>query len=272
MQVDKLPQAKKRFGQNFLIQPAIVSRIVAVLAPQPDDALLEIGPGPGALTRALLAARETPCQPLRVVELDRDLLPGLHCLAPAAQLQVIAGDALRLDYKKLAQESRQPLRVVGNLPYNIATPLIFHLLEQAEAIVDLHFMLQKEVAESLAAQPGSSAYGRLSLMVQAQAAVEILFPVAPGNFHPAPKVDSAFVRLLPHRPARVPADLLPAFARVVALAFAQRRKTLANNFKGVFDSGMLERLEISPAARAETLHFAAFYRLAEALAQKGARL
>ena len=270
MQVGRLPQAKKRFGQNFLIQPAIVSRIVAVLAPKPDDALLEIGPGPGALTRALLAAQEASTQPLRVVELDRDMLPGLHALAPAEKLQVIAADALRLDYAQLAKEAGQPLRVLGNLPYNIATPLIFHLLEQTEAVVDLHFMLQKEVAERLAAGPGSSAYGRLSLMVQAQAAVEIVFPVAPGNFHPAPKVDSAFVRLLPQRPARVPAALLPTFARVVTLAFAQRRKTLANNFKGVFDSAMLERLEISPVARAETLDFDAFYRLAEALAQKGA--
>ncbi|MEY2341799.1 16S rRNA (adenine(1518)-N(6)/adenine(1519)-N(6))-dimethyltransferase RsmA [Acidithiobacillus sp. IBUN Pt1247-S3] len=264
MQVAKLPQAKKRFGQNFLVQPAIVSRIVAVVAPRPNDALLEIGPGPGALTQALLTAHGG-VEPLRVIELDRDLLANLHALAPAERLQVIAGDALQVDFHRLAQEAGQPLRVVGNLPYNVSTPLIFHLLEQSDAIVDMHFMLQKEVADRLAAGPGSSAYGRLSLMVQAQAQVEVLFPVAPGNFRPVPKVDSAFVRLTPYR--RLVPELLPPFARVVSLAFAQRRKTLANNFKGVFDSAMLEVLEIAPSARAETLDFAAFVRLAEALAQ-----
>ncbi|WP_308389573.1 16S rRNA (adenine(1518)-N(6)/adenine(1519)-N(6))-dimethyltransferase RsmA [Acidithiobacillus sp. AMEEHan] len=270
MQVAKLPQAKKRFGQNFLVQPAIVSRIVAVIAPRPGDALVEIGPGPGALTQALLAAQADGTGPLRVIELDRDLLPNLHALATPEQLQVIAGDALQVDFVQLATEAGAALRVVGNLPYNISTPLLFHLLAQKDAIVDMHFMLQKEVADRLAAGPGSSAYGRLSLMVQAQAQVEVLFPVAPGNFRPVPKVDSAFVRLSPCRPSRLPSELLPHFTRAVSLAFAQRRKTLANNFKGILDSAMLEALAISPSARAETLDFTTFVRLAEALAQKGA--
>ena len=270
MQAAKLPQAKKRFGQNFLVQPAIVARIVSVIAPQARDALLEIGPGPGALTEALLSANDRGTEPLRVIELDRDLLPRLRALAPVERLQIIAGDALQVDYRHLAEEIGQPLRVLGNLPYNISTPLIFHLLAQIDVIEDMHFMLQKEVADRIVAGPGDAASGRLSLMVQAQAQAEILFPVAPGNFRPVPKVDSAFLRLTPHRPPRLSRPLLEPFAQVVSRAFAQRRKTLANNFKGVCDSAMLEALDISPSARAETLDFAAFQRLAEALAQKGA--
>ncbi len=268
MQVAPLPRAKKRFGQNFLIQPAIVSRILDAVAPTPQDALVEIGPGPGALTRALLA-RLGPGTALRVIELDRDLLPGLQVLAPPEQLQVIAADALQVDYLALSQDLGKPLRILGNLPYNIATPLIFHLLEQRAAIVDLHFMIQKEVAERMAALPGTHDYGRLSLMVQAQTKVEKLFLVGPGNFHPAPKVDSMVIRLTPHRPPRLAPALETAYAQVVRIAFASRRKTLANNFKGILDRAMLTRLQISPERRAETLSFDECQRLAEALLQQG---
>lgn len=265
VQEGRLPRAKKRFGQNFLVQPRIVERIVAAIRPVSGDVLVEIGPGPGALTRALL--RVLP--QLTVVELDRDMIAGLRGLATPEQLRVIQADALTVDFAALAGAG-DALRVVGNLPYNVATPLIFHILEQATRVQDMHFMLQKEVVDRIVAAPGSRSYGRLSVMVQAYCAVESLFTVAPGNFFPVPKVDSAFMRLVPHRPVRLPPPLRAPFARIVATSFAQRRKTLANNLRGILSVDVLHDLRIDPGCRAETLDQAAFFRLAEALVERGA--
>ncbi|WP_291510831.1 16S rRNA (adenine(1518)-N(6)/adenine(1519)-N(6))-dimethyltransferase RsmA [Acidithiobacillus sp.] len=269
MQAEPAPRAKKRFGQNFLVQPAVVQRIVAELGPSPGDALVEIGPGRGALTRALLAAL-APDQKLQVIELDRELLPLLRDLAPAERLEVVHADALKVDFGELAATAGRRLRVVGNLPYNISTPLLFHLLTQAQAVEDMHFMLQREVVERIVAAPGSGTYGRLSVMLQAYCRVEMLFPVAPGNFYPVPKVDSAFLRLVPRRPAPIPPAQQAGFAELVRQAFAQRRKTLANNFRGHLPAEIWQRLDIDPGRRAETLSVEDFFRLAEALDTPGA--
>ncbi|AEK59489.1 MULTISPECIES: 16S rRNA (adenine(1518)-N(6)/adenine(1519)-N(6))-dimethyltransferase RsmA [Acidithiobacillus] len=268
MQAESVPQAKKRFGQNFLVQPAIVQRIVAAVGPGSSDALVEIGPGRGALTRALLAAL-APAQRLRVIELDRDLLPILRNLAPPERLEILAADALKVDFLKIADTAGARLRIVGNLPYNISTPLLFHLLGQAEAITDMHFMLQREVVERIVARPGSGTYGRLSVMLQAYCLVEMLFPVAPGNFHPVPKVDSAFLRLVPRHPTPIAPARQALFAEVVRLAFAQRRKTLANNFRSRLPAPAWEQLAIDPGRRAETLSVDDFFRLTEALDTAG---
>ncbi|MCL4526027.1 MAG: 16S rRNA (adenine(1518)-N(6)/adenine(1519)-N(6))-dimethyltransferase RsmA [Gammaproteobacteria bacterium] len=266
MQEGRLPRAKKRFGQNFLVQPQIVEHIVAAIRPASGDQLVEIGPGPGALTRALL--RLLP--QLTVVELDRDMIAGLRALAPPEQLEVMQADALEVDFSALAGAGNA-LRIVGNLPYNVATPLIFHILEYAEQVRDMHFMLQKEVVDRVVAVPGSKAYGRLSVMIQAHCAVESLFTVAPGNFFPVPKVDSAFMRLIPHRPGLLPPHLQAPFARIVATSFAQRRKTLANNLRGILSADDLRGLQVDPGCRAETLDQAAFFRLAEATVEQGNR-
>ncbi len=266
MQEGRLPRAKKRFGQNFLVQLQIVERIVAAIRPASGDHLVEIGPGPGALTRSLL--RLLP--QLTVVELDRDMIAGLRALAPPEQLRVLQADALEVDFAALAGAGNA-LRIVGNLPYNVATPLIFHILEHAEQVRDMHFMLQKEVVDRVVAVPGSKAYGRLSVMIQAHCAVESLFTVAPGNFFPVPKVDSAFMRLIPHRPGLLPPHLQAPFARIVATSFAQRRKTLANNLRGILSADDLRGLQIDPGCRAETLDQTAFFRLAEATVEQGDR-
>ncbi len=265
MQAAHLPPPKKRFGQNFLVQPGIVRRIVAAVAPRPEEALVEIGPGPGALTRALLEELAESPRPLLVIELDRDMLPGLRALAPESRLEVLPSDALEVNFGDLAHSAGRTLRIVGNLPYNISTPLLFHLLDWREQIADMHFMLQKEVVDRIVARPGTRSYGRLSVMIQAVCGTESLFPVAPGNFFPVPKVDSAFVRLKPHAIPLVPDLLKGDFARAVSMAFAQRRKTLANNFKGILNGDMLRALEIDPQGRAETLDVPDFLRIAEAL-------
>ncbi|HHO69611.1 MAG TPA: 16S rRNA (adenine(1518)-N(6)/adenine(1519)-N(6))-dimethyltransferase RsmA, partial [Gammaproteobacteria bacterium] len=186
-------RARKRFGQNFLHDPAVIQRIVAAVAPAPGQHLVEIGPGQGAITRPLLAA----CGELDVVELDRDLIePLARRLADVGTLRIHNADALRFDFCGLAGDAG--LRVVGNLPYNISTPLLFHLLAQAGCIEDMHFMLQKEVVARMAAAPGGGDYGRLSVMIQYHCEVTPLFGIGPGAFRPAPKVESAFVRLVPH--------------------------------------------------------------------------
>ncbi|WP_414040385.1 16S rRNA (adenine(1518)-N(6)/adenine(1519)-N(6))-dimethyltransferase RsmA [Acidithiobacillus sp. M4-SHS-6] len=264
MQVSALPPAKKRFGQNFLVQPTMVERIMTAIRPGAQDLLVEIGPGPGALTKRLWSC----VKHLTVIELDRDMIPGLENLAPPEQVTILQADALKVDFARL-NESAKPLRVVGNLPYNVATPIIFHILESAERIQDMHFMLQKEVVERMVAAPGSKTYGRLSVMIQAWCQVESLFTVAPGNFYPVPKVDSAFMRLLPYQPALVSETLRPSFARVVASSFAQRRKTIANNLRGIFSVEQLRTLDIDPSCRAEMLDQTAFFRLAEAFAEQG---
>ena len=254
---------RKRFGQHFLASPGVIQKIVEVIRPQRSDPMLEIGPGQGALTRALLPHLDV----LQVVELDRDLIPGLVALrdASASRLEIHAGDALAFDYAGLARTLNQPLRVVGNLPYNISTPLIFHLLDAGAWIRDMHFMLQKEVVDRLAARPGGRDYGRLSVMVQVACEVRSLFDVPPGAFNPPPKVDSAVVRLVRRETPLAPPALQQDFARLVSAAFASRRKTLSNNLKGLLDSAAITQCGVNPGARAETLEVEAFVRLAQQL-------
>ncbi|HSH30134.1 MAG TPA: 16S rRNA (adenine(1518)-N(6)/adenine(1519)-N(6))-dimethyltransferase RsmA [Thiohalobacter sp.] len=239
---------RKRFGQNFLHDPGSIERILAAIGPQPGQALVEIGPGRGALTWRLLERLGR----LEVIELDRDLCARLDSErhARSGELIIHNADALKTDFCRLEQPP--PLRVVGNLPYNISTPLLFHLLGQAGCIRDMHFLLQKEVVERMAAVPGGKDYGRLSVMLQMLCEVEPLFPVGPGAFHPPPKVDSACVRLTPLPNPRYAIDP-ERFSGRVKLAFAQRRKTLRNNLKGVIDAAQLEAAGIDPGRRAETL-------------------
>jgi 16S rRNA (adenine1518-N6/adenine1519-N6)-dimethyltransferase len=257
-------RARKRFGQNFLIDDGVVARIVAAIDPQADDHVVEIGPGLGVLTEALLAR----IPQLDAVELDRDLIPKLaqRC-AGLGRLRIHAADALRFDFASLATDQR-PLRVVGNLPYNISTPLMFHLLQNKAVIRDMHFMLQKEVVERLAAAPGGKEYGRLSVMMQFHCAVQALFVVPPQAFSPAPKVESAVVRLVPHTTAPVAVDDVSVLETVVTQAFAQRRKTLRNTLKHLIDAHTLERLGIDPTRRAETLTLDEFATIANQVARQ----
>ncbi len=255
---------RKRFGQNFLHDPKVIQRIVSAIGPHQGDNMVEIGPGLGAMTRELLPTLGR----LDVVELDRDLLPKLALACDGlGELQVHNADALKFDFCALATEPAS-LRVVGNLPYNISTPLIFHLLDQAHCIRDMHFMLQKEVVERLAATPDSADYGRLSVMVQYHCEVDHLFNVPPGAFFPPPKVDSAIVRLRPLAEPRAPGLDPRLLGEVVAQAFSQRRKTLRNTLKKLFSSEQLEALAIDPSRRPQTLQLEEFIRLAQALTEQ----
>ena len=252
--------ARKRFGQNFLIDAQVISGIVAAVAPQRDDLVVEIGPGLGALTEPLLQRLDH----LHVVEIDRDIVARLRQRFPADRLSIHAGDALAFDFGSLAAAGRK-LRVVGNLPYNISTPLLFHLAQFADRVYDMHFMLQKEVVERMVAEPGSADYGRLSVMLQYRFVMDWLFDVPPESFDPAPKVDSAVVRLIPRAPGELAARDAARFAALVAAAFSQRRKMLRNTLKGSVDEALFARLGIAPTARAETLSVADYVRLANAV-------
>lgn len=248
---------RKRFGQHFLHDSGTIGKIVGMIAPVSDDRVVEIGPGRGALTLPLLEA----CGRLEVVELDRDLVaPLIQRCAGIGELVVHQADALRFDFRALAGAGR--LRVVGNLPYNISTPLLFHLLEQADVIADMHFMLQKEVVERMAAGAGDDAYGRLSVMLAWHCTVEPLFGVGPGAFTPPPKVDSMVVRLVPHRAPPFAVGDPALFARIVNQAFSMRRKTLRNGLKGLVDAAAIAAAGIDPSARPETVTPAQFGRLA----------
>ncbi|MEW8203797.1 MAG: 16S rRNA (adenine(1518)-N(6)/adenine(1519)-N(6))-dimethyltransferase RsmA [Candidatus Thiodiazotropha endolucinida] len=251
-------RARKRFGQNFLHDPGIIQRIVQAIDPQPDDNLIEIGPGQGAITTELLPLIGR----MHAVELDRDLVTPLaeHC-ASLGKLQIHNTDALKFDFAQLA-EAERPLRVVGNLPYNISTPLLFHLLDQADQIRDMHFMLQKEVVDRMAAKPGSKTYGRLTVMLQARAEVTSLFNIGPGAFNPPPKVESAFVRLLPLKPPPYQIDDWDHFSRLVNQAFSQRRKTLRNSLGKLLTAETITAAGIDPGNRAEQLSVAEFVNLA----------
>lgn len=260
-------RARKRFGQNFLTDDAVIARIVSAIAPKADDRLIEIGPGLGALTCQLIQ----PLTHLTVVELDRDIIPKLEerCSKQKTahgKLTILAQDALTLDLAPLTTEG--PVRIAGNLPYNIATPLIFHLLEQSQHIVDMTFMLQKEVVDRLAAHPGSRDYGRLSLMVQAVADVESLFIVPPTAFNPPPKVDSAIVRLVPRDRPLVSDDLKPVFGELVTLAFAHRRKTLQNNLKHRLPTSTIVAAGLDPGTRAEQVSLDEFITLARVVKEQ----
>jgi 16S rRNA (adenine1518-N6/adenine1519-N6)-dimethyltransferase len=256
--------AKKRFGQHFLHDQRVIARILAALDPRPGDRIVEIGPGRGALTAPLLARVGT----LDVVEIDRDVVAPLRAACgDAPGLRIHLADALEFDFTSLAPAGGR-IRLVGNLPYNISTPLLFHLLEQSQAVQDMLFMLQKEVVDRMAAGPGDDAYGRLSVALAARAEVVHLFDVGPGAFHPPPQVDSAIVRLVP-RPAPFQIDDPALFDRVVAAAFGQRRKQLGNSLKSRVDAAAFEAAGIDPRERAERLAAADFARLANAVAARG---
>jgi len=233
-------KARKRFGQNFLTQTSAVDRIIASINPQPNDIIIEIGPGMGAITRQLLSA----CPSLIAIELDRDL--AMHLRQKFPGLHLIEGDALKIDFSKLiANPDGRMVKIVGNLPYNISTPLIFHLLGFDHLIKEMYFMLQSEVIERMAAPAGSKIYGRLSVMVQYACEVEPLFELSPHAFNPAPKVNSTFAAIIP-KPVKIPVNDPVFFEKVVSLAFQQRRKTLRNALRTIFT-------EIAPASLADKL-------------------
>jgi len=258
---------RKRFGQHFLHDARVISRIVAAIHPGPGEQLVEIGPGRGALTLPLLDAAGT----LDVVEIDRDLAARLHLIeSERPGLRVHIGDALRYDFAELAKPGKR-LRLVGNLPYNISTPLLFHLLDSVNVIQDMVFMLQKEVAERIAAEPGGRAYGRLSVMVQYHCQVHCLFDVGRGAFSPPPKVDSTILRLQPiARPAEAAAIDPGLMKQVVTKAFGQRRKTLRNALRDEMAAADFVLANVDPARRAETLGVDDFIRLANTVAMRRA--
>ena len=250
---------RKRFGQHFLVDGAVIDAIVAAIDPRPGQALVEIGPGLGAMTGPLLAR----CPALTVVELDRDLAARLR---RRPGLEVIEADVLTVDFAALADARGARLRVVGNLPYNISTPILFHLSDCADRIHDMCFMLQKEVVERMVADPGTGDYGRLSVMLQYRFVIDRLFDVPPGAFRPMPKVTSAIVRLVP-RPAHELGARNPAlFGRVVAAAFGQRRKTLRNTLREFIDDTGLQALGIDPGLRGEKLSVEQYVAIANACA------
>lgn len=261
-------EAKKHLGQNFLHEKGVIAKIVQAIDPQPGDEIVEIGPGQGALTFPLLQRHGA----LTAIEFDRDLHAPLQAAARAhGTLRLVEGDVLGVDFSALAAELAPAdgrIRLVGNLPYNLSSPILFHALDHAPAIRDMHFMLQKEVVERMAAGPGSKVYGRLSVMLQAYCAVTPLFTVPPGAFRPAPKVDSAVVRLVPKPAERIEVADRTLFAHVVRAAFGQRRKTLRNALQGVADAAAIEAAGLRPELRAEQVEVAGFVRLANLLAAR----
>ena len=261
--------AKKHLGQHFLHERGIISMIVQAVDPQPGDRLVEIGPGQGAITFPLLDRHHE----LTVIEFDRDLIFPLTEAARAhGTLEVIHRDVLTVDFSALALNGGpgSKLRLVGNLPYNLSSPILFHAMEHAASIRDMHFMLQKEVVDRMAADPGSKVYGRLSVMLQAYCHVTPLFDVPPGAFRPPPKVDSAVVRLVPREAATIGIANPTLFAHVVRDAFGQRRKTLRNALSQLCDSAAIEAAGVRPDARAEQIAVSDFVGLANALAARAA--
>ncbi|MBL0143640.1 MAG: 16S rRNA (adenine(1518)-N(6)/adenine(1519)-N(6))-dimethyltransferase RsmA [Betaproteobacteria bacterium] len=251
-----LPRPKRRLGQHFLTDRHYVERIVAEIAPRAGETMVEIGPGPGALTERLAAV----VRPLHVVEIDRDLAADLRSRFDSGSVVVHEGDALAFDLSSLPAG----LRVVGNLPYNISTPLLFHVASFAPRVRDCVFMLQKEVVERMVADPGTPDYGRLSVMLQYRFEMALAFRVPPGAFTPPPKVDSAIVRMVPLGPGRLAARDEALFARIVMAAFTQRRKTLRNALRRVAGDEIFSRTGIDPGLRGETLSVAQFVALADA--------
>ena len=259
--------ARKRFGQNFLVSDGVIRKIVDAVAPRVGDTVVEIGPGLGALTEPLLERIDH----LHVVEIDRDLIARLRQRFPPERLSIHEGDALEFDFGSLKGDGR--LKIVGNLPYNISSPLLFRLVRFAPLVHDMHFMLQREVVERMVAEPGSKDYGRLSVMLRYHFHMERLFIVPPGAFNPPPKVDSAIVRLIPVDRSKVGAEDTARkpdiFARVVATAFSQRRKMLRNTLRDLANEAQLMSLGIAPTARAEDIAVADYIRLANFLAGNG---
>lgn len=251
-------RARKRFGQNFLHDAHIIERIVKAILPQQDQCLVEIGPGQGAITAPLL---DTGAQ-LTAIEIDRDLAALLQTRYQNNEnFKLIEMDVLKFDFSTLCHQPKQ-LRIMGNLPYNISTPLLFHLLQYQQLIHDMVFMLQLEVVERLAAKPGSGSYGRLSVIMQYHCKVELLFKVPPGAFVPQPKVDSAIVRLTPHLELPFVAHDLTRFALIVKSAFGQRRKTIRNTLRDLVTIEQLQSLQLDPTLRAENLSVSDYVRIA----------
>ena len=250
---------RKRFGQNFLTDQSVLHDIISLIAPQADDAMVEIGPGLGAMTRLLLESLSR----LHVVELDRDLVTRLAKTFKPERLTIHQGDALQFDFTQIPVEPGKKLRVVGNLPYNISTPLLFHLTQFAPLVQDQHFMLQKEVVERMVAEPGSKAYGRLSVMLQWRYRMGLLLVVPPTAFEPPPRVESAIVRMIPiEQPLACDVAKLEL---VVTTAFSQRRKVLRNCVSGLFAESDLIDAGVDPQARPETVPLAQFVALANRL-------
>jgi 16S rRNA (adenine1518-N6/adenine1519-N6)-dimethyltransferase len=254
---------RKRFGQHFLVDRAVVAKIVQAISPQPGEHVVEIGPGLGALTEPLLERLPS----LDAVEIDRDLAAALATRFGPERLRIHVADALEFDFCALGT----PLRVVGNLPYNISTPLLFHLAECIACLQDCHFMLQREVVQRIAARPGGKDYGRLSVLLQYRFEARELLRVAPGAFRPAPAIESALVRLAPRRPLPWPAHDESVLAELVAKAFTQRRKTLRNALRDRVEERDFAAAGIDPGLRPEALSVAQFVRLADAVAAKRRR-
>ncbi|WP_374402662.1 16S rRNA (adenine(1518)-N(6)/adenine(1519)-N(6))-dimethyltransferase RsmA [Niveibacterium sp.] len=250
--------ARKRFGQNFLVDQNIIRKIIAAIAVKRGEPIVEIGPGLGALTAPLIVAAGH----LHVVEIDRDLIARLKEKYSAEQITIHEGDALKFDFGMLTQKSEGALKVVGNLPYNISTPLLFHLADYAAGVKEMTFMLQREVVDRMVADPDEEAYGRLGVMLQYRFHMAKLFDVPPGAFHPAPKVTSAIVRLIPKAASELDCRDEALLAKIVTAAFGQRRKTLRNTLKGTLDDAGFVTLGINPGARGETLSLADFVRIA----------
>lgn len=254
-------RARKRFGQNFLHDPRVIARIVDAIDPRPGQTIVEIGPGQAALTRPLVQRAGH----VTAIEIDRDLAARLREEFTPQQLTLIEADALAFDWSSLPA----PLRLVGNLPYNISSPLLFSLAAVAARVIDQHFMLQKEVVDRMVAPPGSRTYGRLSVMLQFRYRMVKLFDVPRGAFNPPPQVTSSIVRMEPLPAAELPRVDADAFSRVVAAAFGQRRKTLRNALATLLDVGAIAAAGVDPQARAETLANDAFVRLARQLGAAG---
>ena len=250
-------QPRKRFSQNFLHDASYIARIVQAIDPRPADHVLEIGPGMGALTGPLIEAAGR----LAAVEIDRDLAARLRERFPADRLGLVEGDALRIDWSSFLSQAGGKVRVVGNLPYHVSTPLLFALLPAAGFVADQHFMLQREVVDRMVAEPGGKEYGRLSVMLQVRYRMFRLFHVPPGAFMPAPAVTSSIVRMVPIHQEELPTFDGRAFSRVVAAAFSQRRKTLRNALMSVLTEQQIRDAQVDPGARAETLDSQAFVRL-----------
>lgn len=254
-------KARKRFGQNFLVDERIIDDIIRAIHPQENDTMVEIGPGLGALTRPLI----THLQQLHVVEIDRDIIQRLENDYPKGKLVIHAGDALKFDLAEIPG----PLRIVGNLPYNISSPLLFHFFAYAGRIVDMHFMLQNEVVERMVAEPSTPAFGRLSVMLQSRFYMEKLLDVPPESFRPSPKVDSAIVRMIPLPASEMKVSDEKLFAAIVATAFGQRRKTLRNTLKSYVTEDDLKKLGIDAQLRAENLGVNEFSRIADFVKNTG---
>ncbi len=249
--------ARKRFGQNFLVDQGIIGAIVSAIDPKPGETVVEIGPGLGAITEPLMQRVDH----LHVVEIDRDLIARLKKRHAPERMTIHEGDALAFDFASIGND----LRLVGNLPYNISTPLLFHLADYAEIVRDMHFMLQKEVVERMVAEPGDADFGRMSVMLQYRFWLEWLIDVPPESFDPAPKVDSAVVRLIPKPVSELHAKNPEKLSRVVQQAFAQRRKMLRNTLKGTLDDEGFAALGIDPTRRAEDIPVDGYVRIANYL-------